>query len=113
MQKEDRKRRKNSPRKKRDIKKIGIRAVAAVLILYFVYFTIWQQVMINRKDKELDSLTVKIEEATRESERLQKEIENLSDPEYIEQYARENLGLVRPNERVFVDSNKSEDNAGD
>ena len=74
---------------------------------------IWQQVMINRKNKELDSLAVKIEEATKESESLQKEIENLSDPEYIERYARENLGLVRPNERVFVDSNKSEDNIGE
>ena len=113
MQKDDKKRKRNSSRKKRDIKKIGIRAVAAVLILYFIYFTVWQQVMINRKNKELEELTVKIEEATRESERLQKEIENLSDPEYIEQYARENLGLVRPNERVFVDSNKSSDNIGD
>lgn len=113
MQKDDKKRKRNSSRKKRDIKKIVIRAVAAVLILYFIYFTVWQQVMINRKNKELEGLTVKIEEATRESERLQKEIENLSDPEYIEQYARENLGLVRPNERVFVDSNKSSDNIGE
>ena len=37
----------------------------------------------------------------------------MEDPEYIERIAREKLGLVRPNERVFVDANKSDSNQSD
>ena len=79
---------------------------------YFLYITVWQQVMISRKNEEIEALSQNIEQATQESERLKEEVENLSDPEYIERIARETLGLVRPNERVFVDSNKSEENTG-
>ena len=35
-------------------------------------------------------------------------MENLDDPEYLEKVAREKLGLIRPNERVFIDTNKDE-----
>ena len=45
--------------------------------------------------------------------KLEAELENLNDPAYLEKIAREKLGLVRPNERVFVDANKSETNTGE
>ncbi|MBO5364889.1 MAG: septum formation initiator family protein, partial [Clostridia bacterium] len=49
--------------------------------------------------------------AEQQTEKLEKELENLNDPEYLEKIAREKLGLVRPNERVFVDANQSEVNS--
>ena len=93
-----------------NIKKLMVVSVAMVISVYFVYVLIWQQVTITRKNQEIDALKSQVETATEESERLSQEIENLNDPGYLERIAREKLGLVRPNERVFVDSNKSEDN---
>lgn len=104
---------KRKPTKKRyNMKKLCLAAVIVAVIVYFVYAMIWQQVMISKKNDEIDELSKKIEEATAESEKLRQEVENLNDPEYIERVAREQLGLVYPNERVFVDSNKSDDNTG-
>lgn len=113
MRKETRKNKKKAAKSGRyDIKKLGLRAVIVLVAAYFIYVMIWQQVMISNKNEEIEALSKNIEQATQESERLRQEVENLSDPEYIERIARETLGLVRPNERVFVDSNKSEDNTG-
>lgn len=103
---------KKSGGKKPNIKKVAAYAAAAVVLIYFVYTMIWQQVQISRKSKEIDNLRQQVEAELEESDKLRSEIENLNDPEYIERIAREKLGLVRPNERVFVDSNKSGDNGG-
>ncbi len=98
--------------RKVNIKKMAIAAAVAVVAVYFIYVLIWQQVTINNKNNEIEGLRMQVDSASEESERLKQEVENLNDPEYLERVARERLGLVRPNERVFVDSNKSEDNEG-
>ena len=98
--------------RKLNIKKMAIAAVVAVVAIYFIYVLIWQQIAINSKNEEIERLNQQVISASEESEKLKQEVENLNDPEYLEKVARERLGLVRPNERVFVDSNKSEDNKG-
>ncbi len=95
-----------SPRK-HNLKKIIIATVLLLAAAYFIYVMVWQQTMINQKQKEIEVLEQNIAEATAQSEELKQQIESLSDPDYIERFAREELGLVFPNERVFVDSNKS------
>lgn len=87
--------------------------VVMVFALYFVYIMIWQQVTISKKNKEINALEEKVQTATQQTEKLEAELENLNDPAYLEQIAREKLGLVRPNERVFVDANKSQANTSD
>lgn len=89
---------------------IVITLIVIAFAVYFVYTIISQQVTINQKSKEIETLQSKVDAAAEESKRLEQEIESLNDPEYLERIAREKLGLVRPNERVFIDSNKSEDN---
>ncbi len=84
--------------------------VAVVFVLYFVYTMIWQQVVISKKGREIEALEEKIAAAEQQTEKLEKELENLNDPEYLEKIAREKLGLVRPNERVFVDATQSDVN---
>ncbi len=91
-------------------KRFAVAMVIAVFAIYFVYVMIWQQVMLTRKNREIDVLEEQITAATQQAEELEKELENLNDPEYLERIAREKLGLVRPNERVFVDANQSEVN---
>lgn len=94
-----------------NIKRLVIVAAALVVAAYFVYFIVWQQVTIKSKNSEIETLERLVAEEQEESARLQREVDSMNDPEYIERVARERLGLVRPNERVFVDSNKSDDNA--
>ncbi len=94
-----------------NFRKMMVVIVAAVVAVYFVYILISQQISISQKNREIENLREQVVSASEESERLSQEVENLNDPEYLERVAREKLGLVRPNERVFVDSNKSEDNS--
>ncbi len=84
--------------------------VAVAFVLYFLYTMIWQQIVISNKGKEIDALEERISAAEQQKEKLEQELENLNDPEYLEKLAREKLGLVRPNERVFVDANQSDVN---
>ena len=104
---------KSDPKQKLNVKRLAIVAAAAVFIIYFVYAMIAQQIALSNKNKEIQSLEEQVSAANTETERLQKELDNLEDPEYLERVAREKLGLVRPNERVFVDANKSKANSGD
>ena len=104
---------KSDPKQKLNVKRLAIVAAAAVFIIYFVYAMIAQQIALSNKNKEIQSLEEQVSAANTETERLQKELDNLEDPEYLERVAREKLGLVRPNERVFVDANKSKANSGE
>ena len=104
---------KSAPKQKLNVKRLAIVAAAAVFIIYFVYAMIAQQIALSNKNKEIQSLEEQVSAANTETERLQKELDNLEDPEYLERVAREKLRLVRPNERVFVDANKSKANSGD
>lgn len=87
--------------------------IVAFFSIYFVYIMIWQQITISRKDNEIKALEEQITAATQQTEKLQQELDNLNDPEYLEKIAREKLNLVLPNERIFVDANKSNSNNND
>lgn len=104
--------RSGTSKKNINIKKTVIIAVVCIAVLYFSVTFIKQQITINQKNRELDEIKKKVEEATAQSERLNQELDKFNDPEYIERKARNELGMVRPNERVFVDSNKSSENNG-
>ncbi|MBR5152587.1 MAG: septum formation initiator family protein [Clostridia bacterium] len=93
--------------------KFFISFVVILFALYFVYIIIWQQISLTRKGNQIDELQAEIEQATAQTEKLEQELENLNDPAYLEKIAREKLGLVRPNERVFVDANKSQSNTAE
>ncbi len=93
--------------RKIDIKRALVIGVTAIIVLYFGGTLISQQRTLNIKNDEIKALEQKIAETAAETERLKQEVENLENPEYIEKIARERLGLIGPNERVFVDANKS------
>lgn len=91
-------------------KRIVYAAVVTAVALYFVSTVVSQQISLSKQNKQIEELENKISEAQKESEDLKNQVDNLNNPEYIEKVARERLGLIRPNERIFVDSNKSENN---
>lgn len=55
----------------------------------------------NLQNRE-EELKTKIQTLERDNRRLKQDLQNLSTPEGIERLARERLGLVRPDETVFV-----------
>jgi cell division protein FtsB len=65
-----------------------------------------QQRIIFDKNLELSRLEEKIAEEKTVNEELKKESEIIQDDEYIEKIAREKLGMVKKNERIYVDIGK-------
>ncbi|MEG1441637.1 MAG: septum formation initiator family protein [Oscillospiraceae bacterium] len=97
---------KNGKKRKYNLRKIATTLAAVAFALYFVYSIGWQQFSISKKKDEIQALQTQIETAKQETVKLQSELDSVNDPEYLERMAREKLGLVQANERVFIDANK-------
>ncbi len=73
------------------------------LVLYLSYALIGQQVSLRESDSQISQLEADIAEAEGRLAQVQ-DLEGLSKSDaYIEKVAREKLGLVLPDETVFVD----------
>lgn len=78
---------------------------AALVIIYFCVMFISQQIAINEKNSEIGELEDQIKSVEEEKKKLQDEIDNAESRETIENIARDELGLVYPDERKYIDSN--------
>lgn len=78
---------------------------AALVVIYFCIMFISQQITINESEKKISELEEEIRSVQEESKKLKDEIENAESRETIENIARDELGLVYPDERKYVDSN--------
>ena len=73
------------------------------IFLYLSYVALDQQKLLNAKSLEMSKIENKLAEETKTNEELKKEKEIIDSDEYKEKVARERLGMVKENERVFVD----------
>ena len=89
-------------------KRLALSIAVFVFFIYFVYVMISQQNALSAKNKEIQQLYRQVDVEKAETDRLNKELESVNNPEYLEKMAREKLGMVKPNERVFVDTNTEE-----
>jgi cell division protein FtsB len=80
--------------------------ILLVIFLYLSYIAVNQQKLLDTKGLELTRIEDKIEYETALNEELAKENEMIQSDEYIEKIAREKLGMVKKNERVYVDIGK-------
>lgn len=87
-------------------RKIYKRLFVLAFIIYFVYTLIMQQMTLNSYAKEQAKYNEDIEVAESEQNELQEMKNNINSDEYIEQIAREKLGMYYPNERVYIDVEK-------
>lgn len=88
-------------------KKLKINRIIILGILaYFLYVIITQQqTMANYREEA--AVTEKQKEIEIEkNHELQEKRDNLNSTEYIENVAREKLGMYLPNERVYIDITK-------
>lgn len=80
------------------------KTVGALAICVYVVFTLVNQRITLSKYRQLKlEEQEKIAEARLEQQKLEDELEKADSDEYLEGIAREKLGLVKANERVFID----------
>ncbi len=79
--------------------------VAAVCV-YVAYTLIDQQITLSKTSSIAEEYKAKIAEAQTENQKLEDELAQAGTDEYLERVAREKLGLVKANERVFIDITK-------
>ena len=88
-------------------KRSGIITIAIILAL--VVFAVIRLNTIRSQIEDAEAKNKELHEQydilTQENAELEYETEHSTDPETIEDVAREKLGLVRPGEKIFVDIN--------
>lgn len=92
-------------KKGRKIKHSWGKILVCVCFLGYVGYTVVaQQIDINNKKAELADINEQIAVAEAEKNALAEEVQTVNTPEYIEYYARAELGYAGPDEIVFIDS---------
>lgn len=79
------------------------KVIIVAFLIYFVYTIIMQQRTLNLYAAQKSECNKEIEVAQEKNEELQKMKDNVNSDEYIEQIAREKLGMYYPNESVYID----------
>ena len=84
-------------------KKAGllVRLLVLLLVAYmiFLFWSVRQRISDTRA--EIAQLTTQVADQIQTNTELQNAIENRDDPSFVEDVARERLGLVSPNDKVF------------
>ena len=82
------------------------RIIIIGIVIYLLYvFISRQQVLSSYKKEEQAYAKLIVQEQQRNIE-LQEEKENVNSTEFIENTARDKLGMYLPNERVYIDISK-------
>lgn len=82
------------------------RIIILGIVIYLIYlFISRQQVLSTYKKEEAYYLGLIEQEQQRNSELLEMK-ENINSAEFIEQIARDKLGMYLPNEKVYIDISK-------
>lgn len=77
--------------------------VASVLTVAGIVSLVNSQISISKKQKILDDLNTQIARQQVENEELEQQLNGSLD-EYIEAYARDKLDMVKPGERVYINT---------
>lgn len=88
------------------IKNISKKIFIVVVFLYFAYTLLAQQKMLNLYQADENKYAQQIEQEQEIKTELAATKDNVNSSDYIEQVAREKLGMYLPNERVYLDMGK-------
>lgn len=86
------------------IKKPYKKILLLIIAIYVVYTLVAQQKTLNAYNQEQEIYSKQISEEKANNEELLKTKESVNSTEYIENIAREKLGMYLPNERVYYDA---------
>lgn len=85
------------------IRNIIVLAVTCFIIVFFVK----QEITIRKYRSEIKSLSTQIEDEQKIRHDLEEKEKLYSSKEYIEKIAREVLGMVSADEKVYIDENEA------
>ncbi|MDI6600298.1 MAG: septum formation initiator family protein [Thermoanaerobacteraceae bacterium] len=91
------------------MKKLFKKVLIIAIVIYASITLINQQLTIMHMEAKKAELNDQIQEAKDETKRLNEKLKNASSDAYIEQIAREKLGLVKDGDIIYVDVGKSGD----
>ena len=81
--------------------------LSAALVLLLLVFMGWQLAAMRSKldvaRAEQAALEVRVAQQEQENRGLEAALESAEDPEYLQELARENLGMVTPGQKDFYD----------
>ncbi|MCR5146134.1 MAG: septum formation initiator family protein [Clostridia bacterium] len=82
------------------------RVIIIGIVIYLLYLFISRQQVLSSYKKEEQTYAKLIEQEQQRNIELQEEKENVNSTEFIENIARDKLGMYLPNERVYIDISK-------
>ncbi len=92
-------------------RKLKFKNLFMVIFMGYAVFTIInKQFAISELKKSEQAAVTKIEAVKRDNDKLVEMINNATSVEYIEKMAREQLGLVKSGERVYIDQSSADKN---
>ncbi|HPJ21109.1 MAG TPA: septum formation initiator family protein [Clostridia bacterium] len=83
--------------------KVFINIGKIALAVYIVYVLVSQQPIMDAKENQKEELEKELAAAIKQEIELRTDISMADSKYYIEQAAREKLGMVKPGDRVFID----------
>ena len=86
-----------------NLKNLYIKILVIIFCIYIVSVLINQQTKLKSYKQSQAYYEEKTQDAKQYQESLKSLKENVDSPEYIEEIAREKLGMYLPNERVYID----------
>lgn len=90
-------------KQKRGENNVIVMCICSLVIIYFISLLYNQQITINNYNSQMEMYQTEITKNNKIQECLISGDENLSEDAFIEKVAREELGLVKPYEKVFID----------
>lgn len=95
--------------KKKRKKRLRIRhLVLLFFVIYIGVIMLNQRKLMKNLENKKASIEAQIHNIEKDIDSLNKEIENSDSLEFIEKTAREELGMVKPREIIYIDEGKKE-----
>lgn len=73
-----------------------------IIIIVFAFKLFSNMRKVSQMENRLNNLQQQVERQIEENKELKEEIKRVKSPEYVEKVAREELGLVKPGEMLFI-----------
>ena len=91
------------PRQRKDFLLNPVVITIVVIIALIAVFNFYQNMTkMNQLENQIKKIESQITQAEAENQKLKRQLENSNSYEYIEEVAREKLGLVKPGEKMFI-----------
>jgi cell division protein FtsB len=73
-----------------------------IVIIIFAFKLVLNMRKLNKMEDRLNNLQEQVQQEAQKNKELHDEIKKVKSPEYVEKVAREELGLVKPGEILFI-----------